>query len=42
LCPVAEAACEEILSLPIFPGLTLQDQERVINALREVVHKELS
>jgi perosamine synthetase len=42
LCPVAEAACEEILSLPIFPGLAMPDQERVINALREVVHKELS
>ncbi len=34
-CPVAEAAYDEILSLPIFPDLTCQDQKRVIKALQE-------
>jgi len=30
LCPVAEAAYEQILSLPIFPGMTDDDIDRVI------------
>ncbi|MBV9743663.1 MAG: UDP-4-amino-4,6-dideoxy-N-acetyl-beta-L-altrosamine transaminase [Acidobacteriia bacterium] len=33
LCPVAEAAYEELLSLPIFPGMTGADSERVISAV---------
>lgn len=37
LCPVAEAAYESILSLPIFPAMTDQDVERVIAAVRKVV-----
>lgn len=37
LCPVAEAAWDEILSLPIFPALSNDEQERVIAALEEVV-----
>jgi len=37
LCPVAEAAYAEILSLPLFPGLAEADQDRVIAALRETV-----
>jgi len=36
LCPVAEAAYERILSLPMFPGMTDDDVERVIGAVREV------
>ncbi|HJQ85546.1 MAG TPA: DegT/DnrJ/EryC1/StrS family aminotransferase [Candidatus Binatia bacterium] len=32
--PVAEAAAAEILSLPIFPGITAAQQERVVRELR--------
>ena len=35
LCPVAEAAYERIISLPIYPGMTDGDQDTVIDALRE-------
>lgn len=35
--PVSEAAGEEILSLPLYPRLTPQDQERVVAAIRKVV-----
>jgi perosamine synthetase len=37
LCPVAETAYSEILSLPIFPDLSEVEQERVIAALLEAV-----
>ena len=37
LCPVAEAAYEEILSLPIFPAMTDNDVERVIRTVSEVL-----
>lgn len=40
LCPTAEAAYQEILSLPIFPDLKTADQERVINALNAAVTEE--
>jgi dTDP-4-amino-4,6-dideoxygalactose transaminase len=33
-CPVAERAAGEILSLPIFPGITPAQQERVVDVLR--------
>jgi perosamine synthetase len=36
LCPVAEAAYEQIVSLPIFPAMTDQDVEDVITAVSEV------
>jgi perosamine synthetase len=36
LCPVAEAAYERILSLPIFPGMSDTDVEHVIAATLEV------
>jgi dTDP-4-amino-4,6-dideoxygalactose transaminase len=32
--PVAEACAAEVLSLPLFPGITLAQQERVADALR--------
>jgi len=37
LCPVAEAAYERILSVPIFPGMTDEDTERVIHGVIETV-----
>lgn len=37
LCPVAEAASERLLSLPIFPKMTDADVERVAAALGEAV-----
>ncbi len=33
--PQAERACGEVLSLPIFPGLTTAEGERVANAIRQ-------
>jgi perosamine synthetase len=37
LCPVAESAYEQILSLPIFPRMSDEDVERVIRAVETVV-----
>lgn len=37
MCPVAEAAYERILSLPIFPSMQDPDVRKVIGALRKVV-----
>jgi perosamine synthetase len=36
LCPVAEAAYEEILSLPIFPAMSDEDVARVIAAVEQI------
>lgn len=36
-CPVAEAAYEKILSLPMFPGMSETDVETVIDAVRRAV-----
>lgn len=33
LCPVAEAAYQRILSLPVFPGMTDSDAERVVETV---------
>jgi len=33
-CPRAEAACDELLALPIYPSLPADAQDRVIDALR--------
>lgn len=35
LCPVAEGAYEEILSLPMFPAVTVHDVEKVMRAFGE-------
>ncbi len=37
MCPVAEAAYERILSLPMFPGMSDGDSRRVIDVVGEVV-----
>jgi perosamine synthetase len=37
LCPRAESAYEEILSLPIFPGMTDMDVNDVIEAMYKVL-----
>jgi dTDP-4-amino-4,6-dideoxygalactose transaminase len=37
MCPVAEAAYSEQLSLPLFPGMADQDLERVVEALGRVL-----
>lgn len=37
LCPNAEAAYEEIFSLPIFPGMDDKDVDDVIEALWKVI-----
>lgn len=37
--PVAERASREILSLPLFPGITVEQQERVSDALRHALRR---
>ncbi|MFC1821069.1 UDP-4-amino-4,6-dideoxy-N-acetyl-beta-L-altrosamine transaminase [Thermodesulfobacteriota bacterium] len=39
LCPAAEAAYEQIISIPLFPGMTDEDMERVIAAVIETTKK---
>ncbi len=39
--PVTEKAAAEILSLPMFPGITRVQQERVRDALVEAVGKRV-
>jgi perosamine synthetase len=36
-CPVAEGACDRTLALPFFPQLEAEDQQLVVEALREAV-----
>jgi dTDP-4-amino-4,6-dideoxygalactose transaminase len=36
--PVAADAASKVLCLPIYPGLSLQDQDRIIFAIRELHH----
>jgi perosamine synthetase len=38
-CPVAEQAYEEILSLPMFSGMSIDDACRVIEAVAEEVEE---
>jgi len=35
--PVAESAAGQILSLPIFPGISAKQQESVVGVLREAL-----
>jgi perosamine synthetase len=37
LCPVAEAAYEQIISLPMFPGMTDKNVEKVINVMQKII-----
>jgi len=37
LCPVAEAAYEQIISLPMFPGMTDEDMENVIDVMQKII-----
>ena len=39
LCPVAEAAYERILSLPMFPDMTDDDVRTVVEILTQTIHK---
>ena len=41
LCPVAEAAYEEIITLPLFPRMSDNDVEDVITAVRKVIRAYL-
>jgi UDP-4-amino-4-deoxy-L-arabinose-oxoglutarate aminotransferase len=36
--PVTERACERIVSLPLYPRLTRAEQDRVVAAVKKVVH----
>lgn len=38
MCPVAEAAYERLITLPLFPGMTDADATDVIQAVKKVVH----
>ena len=35
--PVAERAAEEVLAIPLFPGITEEQQQRVVEALSDAV-----
>ncbi len=35
-----ERLCSQVLSLPIFPELTIEEQEHVVNALRQLVQRK--
>lgn len=37
LCPIAESAYEEILSLPIYPAMNEEDVSRVVDAIHEAI-----
>jgi dTDP-4-amino-4,6-dideoxygalactose transaminase len=36
-CPIAELAANEMISLPMFPDLTIAQVDRVVDALRAAV-----
>ena len=40
LCPVAERSYEEVISLPMFPDLTDDEQEYVISSVKEVTAEQ--
>jgi len=37
--PVAEDFCSRIVSLPLFPNLTKDEQDRVVTAMRQMFKK---
>ncbi len=37
LCPIAEVAYEQIISIPMFPGMTDEDVEKVINVMQKII-----
>jgi dTDP-4-amino-4,6-dideoxygalactose transaminase len=37
--PVAESAAAEMLSLPLYPQITVEQQERVVSALRNAIQR---
>ncbi len=37
--PVSEKASEEVLSLPIYPGLSAEDQETIVSAIKDFYQK---
>ena len=36
--PVTDRLAKEVLSLPVFPGMTVQEQDYVVNSLFEILH----
>jgi dTDP-4-amino-4,6-dideoxygalactose transaminase len=40
--PVTEMVAEQILSLPMFPGLTEQQQKRVVDAVGEATQSAVA
>ena len=38
LCPIAEEVCENIISLPIFSGMSDEDVEQVVKCLKEAIN----
>lgn len=38
-CPVADDAYNRMITIPIFPTLTIKDQTRVINTLRQILNQ---
>jgi perosamine synthetase len=38
LCPVAEAAYEQILSLPMYAGITIEETQKIISAVNRAVN----
>jgi len=39
LCPIAEAAYEQILSIPMFPGMSYEDVKKVIETLQKAISR---
>ena len=39
-CPVAEKACEEVLALPIYPNMPLEEVDTVCDVIKECVDKK--
>jgi perosamine synthetase len=37
LCPIAESAYEQIISLPMFPGMSDGDVENIINVMQKII-----